>query len=69
MYERTPMLQLPQDWTQHKRLPLQEYQREPVPRNKEDSRNDLSNDTQPHEGHEHRRKKHIIREAIEEEDF
>ena len=58
MHERTPMLQLPQNRTQHKRLPLQEYRREPVPRNKEDSCNSPSNDTQPHKGHEHQRKKH-----------
>ena len=58
MHERTLMLQLPQNRTQRKRLLLQEYQREPVPRNKEDSRNNKSNDTQPHEGHEHRRKEH-----------
>jgi len=54
----TPMLQLPQNQTQCKRLPLQEYRREPVPRNKEDSHNNPSNDTQPHKGHEHRRKEH-----------
>ena len=52
------MLQLSQNWSQCKRLPLQEYRREPVPRNKEDSCNNLSNDTQPHKGHEHQRNKH-----------
>jgi len=58
MHERMLMLQLSQNWTQRKRLSLQEYWRDPVPRNKEDSRNNLSNDMQPHKGCEHQGKKY-----------